>query len=222
MLLMDRNSDSDVMDSTTDSTTAEKGVVRIAVLGSQGVGKTSLIEQFVFNHFSSHYKTTRHKRLYFPSAFINDHLYQMQIMDLPALTHIPSSSVRDWSTFKACGVRTANAILLVFDITSVDSYHNAKRLHRQIQERYSDEIPIVVVGNKCDSCDDRQMGRREVASAVKKQWRCPYMEASAKQNWHVTLVFKEVMRLVDTGELPHRQTTSRVQDALRRNSCAIL
>ena len=49
----------------------------IVILGAQGVGKTSLTEQFVYNHFCTDQKPTRKRKIYYPSIIINDHLYKV-------------------------------------------------------------------------------------------------------------------------------------------------
>ena len=78
------------------------------------------------------------------------------------------------------------------------------------------------VGNKHDLAEERGMPRREVANLVKKQWKCGYMECSAKFNWHIMLLFKELMKSIDYIDYGHKPTSVRVQDALRRNRCLIL
>ncbi|KAG8236109.1 hypothetical protein J437_LFUL000471 [Ladona fulva] len=42
--------------------------------------------------------------------------------------------------------------------------------------------------------------RRDIANIVKKHWRCGYVECSAKYNWRVVSVFKELMQAVDAFE----------------------
>lgn len=38
---------------------------------------------------------------------------------------------------------------------------------------------------------------KEYSSIAKKQMKCPYVECSSKYNWHVTTVFREVMKLIE-------------------------
>ncbi len=51
--------------------------VKIAVLGSPGVGKTSIIQQFVCHQFTDEYVPTSMRQVYYPSIIINDHLYEV-------------------------------------------------------------------------------------------------------------------------------------------------
>ncbi|ELT87273.1 hypothetical protein CAPTEDRAFT_93308 [Capitella teleta] len=199
--------------------------VKIAVLGAQGVGKTSIVRQFVLNHFQEEYVPTTNRSCYHPSIIINDHLYEVNILDCPMIPYFPVSSLYEWADFRGYGLRTATAYILVFDITNDESFQYVKTLHEQIVESrgQSHDVPIFVVGNKRDLGNDRNISKREVANVVKKQWKTGYMECSAKYNWHVVVLFKEVMKTLDYLDWGgHKPASLRVQDAFRRNRCTIL
>jgi len=70
---------------------------------------------------------------------------------------------------------------------------------------------------------NRTAKNREVqANTVKKQWKCGYVECSAKHNWRVTTLFRELMRAVDHVHHGHKAASHRVQEALRFERCVIL
>ena len=197
--------------------------IHIVILGAQGVGKTSLAEQFVYNHFCTDQKPTRKRKVYYPSIIINDHLYKVRITDSPHIPYFPQSSLNEWTDFPGYyGLRNATAYILVFDITNDESFQYVRSMREQILDVHHD-VHMLVIANKHDLNEDRQMPRREVAATVKKHWKCSYIETSAKYNWHVETAFKEVMKMVDCGDVGHHKpAAARVQDALRRNSCTIL
>ncbi|VDP62953.1 unnamed protein product, partial [Schistosoma mattheei] len=66
--------------------------------------------------------------------------------------------------------------------------------------------------------------RRDINMIIKKQWkRTILVECSAKYNWHVMNVFKELMRILENREQAHKPTAARaVQNALRNNQCSIM
>ena len=84
------------------------------------------------------------------------------------------------------------------------------------------DVPLFIVDNKHDMTEERGISRREAASTSKKQWKCGYIECSAKFSWHVTLLFKELMKSIDYIDSGHKPTSLRVQDAFRNNRCVIL
>ncbi|KAL3857436.1 hypothetical protein ACJMK2_012107 [Sinanodonta woodiana] len=197
--------------------------IKLAVLGAPGVGKSSIIRQFVNQEFNTEYIPTEKKHVYLPSVIINDHLYELKIIDCPYIPYFPVNSLYEWTDFRGYGLRNATAYILVYDITSEESFQYIKNIRDQILEsRDMHDIPLFVVGNKHDLSEERGISRREVASMVKKHWKCGYIECSAKCNWHVVLLFKELMKTIDHIDYGHKPTSVRVQDALRRNRCVIL
>lgn len=90
------------------------------------------------------------------------------------------------------------------------------------RECSSNEVPILVVGNKRDLQRQRFMPRRAVSVLVKKTWKCGYVECSAKFNWHVVLLFKELLGIAVARGMRQNHTSIRLQGALQRNRCTIM
>lgn len=90
------------------------------------------------------------------------------------------------------------------------------------REGSSSEVPILVVGNKRDLQRQRFMPRRAVSVLVKKTWKCGYVECSAKFNWHVVLLFKELLGIAVARGMRQNHTSIRLQGALQRNRCSIM
>lgn len=211
------------MANSASSAEPEMQKVKIAVLGGPGVGKTSIIQQFVCNQFTDEYIATEKRQCYYPSIIINDHMYEVKIIDCPVIPYFPVNSLYEWTDFRGYGLRNATAYILVYDITSEESFQYIKTIREQmVESKNMHDVPLFVVGNKHDLSDDRGMPRREVANIVKKQWKCGYVECSAKYNWHIVLLFKELMKAIDYIDFGHKPASVRVQDALRRNRCVIL
>nr|XP_020634668.1 ras-like protein family member 10B [Pogona vitticeps] len=84
------------------------------------------------------------------------------------------------------------------------------------------EAPIIIVGNKRDLQKGRVIPRWNVSNLVKKTWKCGYIECSAKYNWHILLLFSELLKSVGCARCKHVHTAIRFQGALRRNRCTIM
>ena len=84
------------------------------------------------------------------------------------------------------------------------------------------EMPMVIVANKYDLPENPRISKREVANIVKKQWKCPYIECSAKHNWHIVTIFKEVMKAVDLIDHTAQQRNSSERGQNSRAKCVIL
>lgn len=74
--------------------------------------------------------------------------------------------------------------------------------------------------------------RRDIMNLVKKHWKCGYVECSARYNWRVVAVFKELMKTIDAvesaggGGQGYKEVCSpmidNIHEALDRNKCSIL
>ncbi|KAL7836957.1 hypothetical protein AOLI_G00282410 [Acnodon oligacanthus] len=89
-------------------------------------------------------------------------------------------------------------------------------------EGSSSEVPILVVGSKRDLQRHRFTQRRAVSVLVKKTWKCGYVECSAKYNWHVLLLFKELLGIAVARGLRQNHASIRLQGALQRNRCSVM
>ncbi|XP_071447894.1 uncharacterized protein [Hetaerina americana] len=248
-------------------------LVKVILLGAPAVGKTSIVQQFVWNEFCDTYYPTDRRHTYYPSVVINGRLYDLKISDLPPVPYFPVDSLLEWTDYRSYGLRSATAYVLVFDLSNAaDTFRHIKCLREQMAgSRDMRNVPVVVVGNKHDRLHgpigvgagqtpgsflgvpclspasgygasgmsstlpagggNSQSGshtvanygpghassvlfqqqsqstalaesreRRDIANIVKKHWRCGYVECSAKYNWRVVAVFKELMKAVDSME----------------------
>ncbi|XP_076854110.1 ras-like protein family member 10A [Brachyhypopomus gauderio] len=197
----------------------------IAVIGAPGVGKTSIIRQFISNDFTDTYTPTKTRHVYRPSVLLNGVMYDLKILDVPPIASFPSSPAQEWLDARCRGVCNASAYILVYDICCVESFEYVKMIRQQIVDNResSSQVPILVVGSKRDLQRHRFTQRRAVSVLVKRSWKCGYVECSAKHNWHVLLLFKELLGIaVARGGHRNNHTSIRLQGALQRNRCCVM
>ncbi|XP_028904530.1 ras-like protein family member 10A [Ornithorhynchus anatinus] len=199
------------------------GTLRVAVLGAPGVGKTAIIRQFLYGDFPESHRPTAARRLYRPAVLLNGAVYDLTISDGPAAHRPPNA--QEWPDLKSWGLRDPDAFVLVYDICSPETFEYVKMLRQQIAENRpagTPEVPIIVVGNKRDQQKQRFSPRRALAVLVKKTWKCGYMECSAKYNWHVVLLFKELLSSVLARGCKHGHPAIRLQGALHTSRCSLM
>lgn len=77
-------------------------------------------------------------------------------------------------------MKSGQGFLLVFSITSKSSLQEITSLREEIIRIKDDEtIPIVIVGNKSDLEEQRQVERAK-AYSLSQRWQAPYYESSAR------------------------------------------
>ncbi|XP_067910985.1 ras-like protein family member 10A [Heterodontus francisci] len=201
------------------------GTFTIAVLGSPGVGKTAIIRQFLYNDFSHVYTPTRRRYVHRPSVILNDNMYDLKIVDVPQIPTFPTTGAQEWLDSRCRGIRNANAYMLVYDICCFDSFKYVKMIWQQIAEvrvTSTNQVPIIIVGNKRDLQKQRFTARKSISVLVKRMWKCGYIECSARYNWHIFLLFKELLSSTVGSGSKHGHPTICLQGALQRNRCNVM
>uniref|UniRef100_A0A4W3HHE7 RAS-like, family 10, member A n=1 Tax=Callorhinchus milii TaxID=7868 RepID=A0A4W3HHE7_CALMI len=171
------------------------------------------------SHIDRHKVVNKEKHIYFPLAM------QESCQPINPALHVFVSK-KEWSDSRCRGVRSANAYVLVYDICCLDSFEYVKMIRQQITDlrtsNNSHKVPIIVVGNKRDLQKQRFARRRSLCVLVKKVWKCGYIECSAKYNWHVLLLFKELLSSTVERGYKHSHASICIQGALQGNRCSVM
>jgi small GTP-binding protein len=103
--------------------------------------------------------------------------------------------------------RGANAALIVYDITSMDSFERAKKWVLELQKQAPPDIVLALVGNKNDLETQRQVNQEDVQAYAEGR-DLVLMEASAKTGDNVTAVFDALAQKLPKTKA-HLATASR-------------
>ena len=166
---------------------------KLVVLGSGGVGKSSLVIRLVTDNFLDEYDPT-----------IEDS-YRKQVMidEEPALLDIlDTAGQEEFSSMQDQWMRDGKGFLLVYNIVSRPTLDEVCTLYDKIlRTKDTDKVPIVLVGNKCDLEDERQVQHSEGADLA-KQWGCKFFETSAKMKLNNEACFSELVREIRRQNKP--------------------
>mmetsp|Transcript_25868 Transcript_25868/g.43130 ORF Transcript_25868/g.43130 Transcript_25868/m.43130 type:complete len:209 (-) Transcript_25868:125-751(-) len=169
--------------------TRKKVLLKIIILGDSGVGKTSLMNQYVNERFSSQYKATIGADFLTKEVMIDEKLVTLQIWDTAGQERFQSLGVAFY--------RGADACILVHDITAEKSFEQLdswkQEFLAQANPRDPDNFPFVVIGNKIDRESERRVPKSKVTQWCKSQAANPiaYFETSAKESTKVEEAFLE-------------------------------
>ena len=114
--------------------------------------------------------------------------------------------------------RKANAILLLYDITNKDSFDEINNYYsKEIRERCNKNIPVVLIGNKLDLENEREVSQEE-AIILAKQENYVFRETSCKTNQNVANAFEALIELWNNEERKKRSMGQRSNsDEFRKN-----
>eukprot|EP00013_Stygamoeba_regulata_P020903 CAMPEP_0177648956 /NCGR_PEP_ID=MMETSP0447-20121125/11109_1 /TAXON_ID=0 /ORGANISM="Stygamoeba regulata, Strain BSH-02190019" /LENGTH=142 /DNA_ID=CAMNT_0019151641 /DNA_START=403 /DNA_END=828 /DNA_ORIENTATION=- len=130
------------------------GKVKVLVLGAGGVGKSALTIQFVSGQFQEFYDPTI-EELYRKSVQVDGQTYELEIID--------TAGTEQFKAMRDLYMKDGQAFILVYSITSLGTFNELDEIKTQIMRIQDDEdVPMVLVGNKFDLQDKREVNRDDV------------------------------------------------------------
>ncbi|WP_371804351.1 GTP-binding protein [Candidatus Lokiarchaeum ossiferum] len=158
-------------------------VFKLCVLGDPAVGKTSLIHQFVTKRFEKDYKPTL-------GIAITNRRYNLQGFENKVLDFMiwDLAGQKFFQRVRQYYYTGANAAFIMYDISRRESFEGRiKYWYKDIRKAIPD-IPIVIVGNKLDLLEKRQV-KEEEGLHLAKELKCSFLETSAKSGENVKDAF---------------------------------
>ncbi|ORZ07273.1 small G-protein Ras2 [Lobosporangium transversale] len=160
---------------------------KLVVLGDGGVGKTALTIQLCLNHFVETYDPTIEDS-YRKQVVIDDQSCVLEVLD--------TAGQEEYTALRDQWIRDGEGFLLVYSIAARSTFERIKRFRDQITRvKDSDNVPLMLVGNKCDKLTEREVSRDEGAMMA-KALRCEFTETSAKTCVNVERSFYNVVRMI--------------------------
>ena len=118
---------------------------KVCMLGATGVGKTSLVRQFVKSVFSEKYHSTIGVKVDKKVVRLDQNEVTMMLWDL--------QGEDDEFKIKPSFLRGASGYILVVDLTRKDTLEKAKRIQFMIEDEVG-PVPFMVLFNKNDLEDE--------------------------------------------------------------------
>ncbi|EFC40735.1 rab family small GTPase [Naegleria gruberi] len=164
---------------------SKKELLKVIVLGDSSVGKTSLMNQFVSKKFSTQYKATIGADFLTKEVMIEDKMCSLSIWDTAGQERFHSLGFAFF--------RGSDACVLVFDITVPKTFENVNNWRdeflMQTTPEDPDNFPFVLIGNKVDMENMRQVQQKQVTNWCRSKGNIPYFECSAKDGTNVENAF---------------------------------
>lgn len=161
---------------------------KLVVLGSGGVGKSALTVQFVQGIFVEKYDPTIEDS-YRKQVEVDGQQCMLEILD--------TAGTEQFTAMRDLYMKNGQGFLLVYSITAQSTYNDLRDLREQIlRVKDTAEVPMIVVGNKCDLEDERVVGKDQ-GTKLANEWHCAFMETSAKKKIAVNEIFFDLVRQIN-------------------------
>ena len=145
---------------------------KILLLGDTQVGKSSFLMRYIDNTFQESYLSTVGLDFKVKNVQLDDgNTYRVQIWDTAGQDRFHAIT-RNY-------FKNAHGIILIYDVTLIESFHNVKNWIKQIKEEVTDKVSIILAGNKIDMEEKRKVSKEE-GEKMAADYGLKFYECSAK------------------------------------------
>jgi len=189
-------------------------VYKLVLVGLGGVGKSCITIQFISQRFIEDYDPTLEDS-YRKQVTVDGNECLLDIYD--------TAGQEDFSAVRDQYMRTGDGFLCVYSVTHYASFVEVSALHDHIlRVKDSEQVPFVLVGNKCDLEESREVSK-EKGSELAHKLKCKFLETSAKDRVNVSECFYELVRDIHKYRLAHApKEHTEAKPNPKKNKCSLL
>ncbi|KQK08120.1 hypothetical protein BRADI_2g39760v3 [Brachypodium distachyon] len=153
---------------------------KLLLIGDSSVGKSCLLLRFADDAYVDTYISTIGVDFKIRTVELDGKSVKLQIWD--------TAGQERFRTITSSYYRGAHGIIIVYDVTDMESFNNVKQWLSEIDRYASDSVCKLLVGNKCDLVDSKVVDTEE-AKALADSLGMTFLETSAKESINVEKAF---------------------------------
>jgi len=153
---------------------------KLLLIGDSGVGKSCLLLRFADHKYTESYISTIGVDFKIRTIDHDGKTIKLQIWD--------TAGQERFRTITSSYYRGAHGIIIVYDVTDMESFSNVKQWLSEIDRYASDNVNKLLVGNKCDLVNKKVVTYEEAHDFAEKA-EMPFLETSAKTATNVEQAF---------------------------------
>nr|ACO11625.1 Ras-like protein rasS precursor [Caligus rogercresseyi] len=168
---------------------------KVGIFGGGGVGKSCLTLRFQTQKFVEYYDPTILDSFLNKSFMVDGVIRPLEIMD--------TAGQDEYKSMLDLYLKSSDGFFMVYDVTDRSSFKQipgivkSLRLSRGIDEDDENIPPIIIIGNKCDLNERREVSFEEGKSLADELGpNVSYEETSAKEDINIIKVFEDIVRMV--------------------------
>ena len=164
------------------------------IIGDGGVGKTAITLQFIMNKFVEEYDPT----------IEDDYSKQVQYDGKDFMVDIfDTAGCEEFHAARMEAYKNAMGFIVVYDVTSKHSFEALEAYIGRIQgeAQPAARAMAVVVGNKVDRADDRQI-TTESGAQFASRFHLDFLETSAKTRRNIDILFENILKKIAHNLVP--------------------
>jgi small GTP-binding protein len=169
--------------------------IKLVIMGSGGVGKSAITVQFVKGSFLKKYDPTIEESYRKPMS-VGAKNYMLEILD--------TAGTEQFTAMRDLYMKNGQGFALVFSLVSDSTFQDLQGIRTQIVKvKDSEDVPMVLVGNKADIVEKRQVNKDDAQNFANTICKGKYFECSAKDNTNISPMFEDlVVQVADKYKPP--------------------
>jgi len=183
---------------------------KIVLIGDSAVGKSNLLARFTKGTFNADSKSTIGVEFATKNVVVDGKTIKAQIWD--------TAGQERYRAITSAYYRGAVGALVVFDITSQQSYDNVERWLAELKDHADQNIKVMLVGNKSDLTHLRAV-TSDISTRYARKNELSFLETSALNANNVdtafiqliTEIYQTLHKKIDTEEKPAVTVGSQVK-----------
>lgn len=181
---------------------------KIVFLGDQGVGKTSIITRFMYDSFDKLYQATIGIDFLSKTMYLEDRTVRLQLWD--------TAGQERFRSLIPSYIRDSSVAVVVYDITNRASFLNTSKWIEDVRNERGNDVIVVLVGNKTDLTDRRQVSVEEGEDKAQKEG-IMFIESSAKAGFNIKSLFRKLATALPGNDAVKPASTNLVDIKLSNN-----
>jgi len=167
---------------------------KLLLIGDSGVGKSCLLLRFADDTYTESYISTIGVDFKIRTIQLEGKTIKLQIWD--------TAGQERFRTITSSYYRGAHGIIVVYDVTEMESFNNVKQWLHEIDRYATEGVNKLLVGNKSDLVSKKQVDAAQ-AKELADSLQIPFLETSAKS---YTIVEQAFMTM--DSEIKKRMATA--------------
>ena len=163
----------------------QENAIKIIILGSSSVGKTCILQKAFENEFNQNSLSTI--GIDFKTKFFKFDDTKVKV------NYIDTAGQEKFRAISVNYLKGTDGAVLVFDITKKETYELIGTWLDDIRENNKMSIGKMLIGNKADLEDEREVSKEE-GEQLAQMLECKYYETSAKTGQNVNEALDEIAR----------------------------
>ncbi|XP_018494842.1 EF-hand calcium-binding domain-containing protein 4A [Galendromus occidentalis] len=177
---------------TTRTLVHPERLFKVVIVGDSAVGKSSLINRFCQGQFVPSFNATIGVDFRVKSVTVEGRPVALQLWDTAGQERFRSITKQYF--------RKADGVIIVYDVTSEESFKNVRAWVSALQDGVTDEIALMIVGNKADMDTALRMVSFSTGQKLAHEYEAIFHETSAKTGQGIDPAMEHLASLLRVKE----------------------